>query len=466
MKTIFKLSILSKLILVVMFALCLVNALIHNPYVGYDAGDVVAYIETLAEGRLPEIEDSDEFFAPPLPFVIPALFYGVFNLSLFLTLKLAQIINVFLALGSALVVVRISDRTSRAKHAYQDLTLIALLTLPVWYKSHAHIRAEPYLVFFILLYVEQMIDLWKYRVNPIRFSLLSGAYFGAALLSRQWGILILPALALFATFLLSVQNERRRRLFRAFALSGIIAFLISGWFYISLLLRFGSMTAFNREPTEQFSLKNKAMSFYVGRGNGKLFSDPIRDSFDNQLIPIFYTETWGDYWQYYLVYGEDVRTNKPVQGDRLYKALQEGSSLTWLQTNRAGIAPYLGRVNLFSILPTAIALLCFGWGTLTTLKYIFNHRHYQDQLHIPFFTTIIISTLIGYLWFLIQYPSPDGDTIKATYILQIFPFLALLIGIAGDRVRDAIPRLYPLYIGVMLLTFIHNLGSVTTRYFS
>ena len=466
MKTFSKLTFLSKLILIVMLVLCFVNALLHNPNVGYDAGDVVAYVETLAQGRLPGVEDSDEFFAPPLPFVIPALFYGVFNLSLFLTLKLAQVINVFLALGSALVVVRISDRTSRANHPYQNLTLITLLTLPVWYKSHAHIRAEPYLVFFILLYVEQLIDLWKERVDPTRFSLYSGALFGAALLSRQWAILILPAVFLFAILLLRIQIERRLLLSKAFALSGVIAFLISGWFYISLFIRFGSLTAFNREPTVKFSLKNKAASFYLGSGNGQLFSDPVRDSFDNQVIPIFYTELWGDYWQYYSVYGEDVRTENPIQGDRLYKALQEDPPPAWLQTNRTAIAAYLGRVNLISILPTAIMLISIGWGLLTSLKCIFDHKNNSGFLHVPLFTTIILSTLIGYLWFLIRYPSPDGDTIKATYVLQIFPFISLLIGFGSDRISDAKSRRFSLIMGLFLFTFIHNLGSVITRYFS
>jgi 4-amino-4-deoxy-L-arabinose transferase-like glycosyltransferase len=320
-------------------------------------------------------------------------------------------------------------------------------------------------VFFILLYVEQSIDLWKDRVNPNRFSLLSGVYFGAALLSRQWGILILPALFFFATLLLRIQNERRRQLFKAFTLSGVIAFLISGWFYISLLVRFGSLTAFNREPTEQFSLKNKARSFYIGSGNGQLFSDPVRDSFDNQLIPIFYTETWGDYWQYYLVNGKDMRTEKTIQGDYLYKALQEVPLPTWLHTNRDEIAPYLGRVNLISIILSGITLLGFGWGLLISIDYLIHHERYPDLLHIPLFTSIILSTLIGYLWFLIQYPSPDGDTIKSTYVLQIFPFAALLVGQFGARISASRPWSYPVTLGLILLTFLHNLGSVITRYF-
>ena len=46
---------------------------------------------------------------------------------------------------------------------------------------------------------------------------------------------------------------------------------------------------------------NPAPSFYLGSGNGNLFSDPIRGAFPNQLLPILYSETWGDYWGYFVV---------------------------------------------------------------------------------------------------------------------------------------------------------------------
>jgi F0F1-type ATP synthase membrane subunit a len=97
---------------------------------------------------------------------------------------------------------------------------------------------------------------------------------------------------------------------------------------------------------------------------------------------------------------------------------------------------------------------------------MFNPTRYPDLLHIPLFTTIILSTLIGYLWFLIQYPSPDGDTIKATYVLQIFPFMALLIGSVGARLSESNSRIYPFIFSLFVFTFVHNLGSLFSRYIS
>ena len=331
----------TKLLLLGLLIVGLINAFLHDPHVGYDADDYATYIETLASGRLPGIEDSGEFFTPPIPFLTPAILSAILNLHPELVLKLAQIINVLLALGSALVLVRISDRITSGDPKARNLSLAFLLTLPVFYKSHAFVRAEPYLLFFILLYIEQLVILPKERVNPLVFSIYSGILFGAVLLARQWGILILPGVFLYALLLMVTQKERRKILFLSFAFSGVIAFIVSGWFYLSLFNRYGSVTAFNRNPAERFSLKNKPASFYIGIADKELFTDPVRDSFDNQVIPILYAETWGDYWQFFVVFGEDLRSGSPVQADLLYHAIERDHSPAWLQTNRFEIAPYL-----------------------------------------------------------------------------------------------------------------------------
>jgi hypothetical protein len=452
------------ILLIGFLAISLLNAVLHDPYVGYDVGDFIAYIETLSEFRLPGVNDSDEYFTPPLPFVIPALFHSILKTPTYLTLKFAQFINLLLGLGSVLTVIRISNRLSPGDAHFRAFTLISLLSLPVFYKSHALIRAEPYLVFFILLYVEQLIAVGTHEVSPLRHALLGGGFFGAALLSRQWGILILPGVFVYAVVLMVEQKYRWKQLMFAFTYSGIIAFLISGWFYLSLQSRFGSVTAFNREPAERFSLKNKPASFYIGLGNNLLFKDPVRDSFNHQLFPILYSETWGDYWEFFLVYGKDLRTGKPVQGDRLIRAINENQSPAWLQTNRLEIASYLGRVNLVSLIPSAIAFSSFAFCFFQIFTKVEDKEKLLNPAVNTLFTIMILSTFIGYLWFLIQYPTLDGDTIKSTYILHIFPVMALLVGFQGSRLSKRVPWVYPIGIGIFLLIFIHNLGSMLTRY--
>ena len=52
------------------------NAHQVNPRVGYDAPGHLDYAKVLAaEGRLPDEQESHEFFSPPLPYLVPALGY-------------------------------------------------------------------------------------------------------------------------------------------------------------------------------------------------------------------------------------------------------------------------------------------------------------------------------------------------------------------------------------------------------
>ena len=52
------------------------NALTFDTFdmrLGYDARDHELYAVTLAPGRLPDKDDTREFFSPPLPYVLPSL---------------------------------------------------------------------------------------------------------------------------------------------------------------------------------------------------------------------------------------------------------------------------------------------------------------------------------------------------------------------------------------------------------
>lgn len=456
---------LSGLILIGLVVIALYNAFLHNPQIGYDADDYAAYIESLSQGHLPNRGDNDEFFTPPLPFVIPALIKTLTKAPIDIILKVAQLINVLIALGSAWVAMRISDELTGGSAVSRTLTLLFLASLPIYYKTHALVRAEPYLMLLILLYTHRLIQLNKEGVNIQSVSIQSGVFLGLVILSRQWGILILPAVAIYALLLILRRPDRRSELIRGFALSGLIAFALSGWFYLSLLHRYGSLTAFNRDPVERFSLRNKPASFYIGTGNGLLFSDPVRDGFDNQLLPILYSETWGDYWVYFVVYGVDTRSSQPIQGGLFALALEKEGAQTWLQTNRFQIGPYLGRVNLVSLIPTAVCVVSFLIASWALLRgKLFGQDLLTNTPPLLLFISIILTTLLGYLWFLIQYPSTDGDTIKATYILQIFPFLALLIGSVGDKFMRIWPRAIAIIILLLIIVWIHNIPAMLTNW--
>ncbi|MGE5073744.1 MAG: hypothetical protein ACM3MF_09970, partial [Anaerolineae bacterium] len=82
------------------------------------------------------------------------------------------------------------------------------------------------------------------------------------------------------------------------------------------------------------------------------------------------------------------------------------------------------------------------------------------------FALIIACSLVGYWWYLLRYQShgQGGDLIKATHMMQIFPFLGLLGGQFLTEVDRRAPRLWwglMILLGVIAL---HNLPAMITHY--
>ena len=335
----------------------------------------------------------------------------------------------------------------------------------MWVKSFAFIRGEPLLALMTVAAADQALLLADGEGSALRRGSLLGLAFAAMALSRQWGLLAIAGIvgALAAQAMLA--PARRRHTLAALALAVPVLVVGSAWFYVHLDRTQGQATAFNRRPAARFSLSNQPRSFYLGTGLPALFTDPVRTSFTNQLLPTFYSELWGDYECYFLVYGKEPDTGRYVQGHGLEIALADPVSAAKLETNRYTIARYLGRAQLLALIPT-FALLCgLGLGLRRAWSWLAARK---DSAELPLealAVAIILASFAGYLWFLIMYPMPDkGDTIKATYMLQTMPFLALLGAGWKRNLTMRRPRLSRILGAALSLVYLHNAGLLFTRY--
>ena len=75
-------------------------------------------------------------------------------------------------------------------------------------------------------------------------------------------------------------------------------------------------------------------------------------------------------------------------------------------------------------------------------------------------------TLLGYAWFLLRYQSAaqGGDLIKATYLLQVFPPLALLAGSFIDRLWDRRPKVWTAAGAALCCIFVVEIPAFVTHY--
>jgi hypothetical protein len=136
-----------------------------------------------------------------------------------------------------------------------------------------------------------------------------------------------------------------------------------------------------------------------------------------------------------------------------------------LETNRHKINAYLARINGLSLFPTALYVTGLLFGVTHLWRLIRNRKNTDNTVAFSLCTLLIGASLLGYLWFVIRYPRPGkGDTIKATYMLQIFPFVFILVGGVLDGVRRHSKLAYTATLALLALVFAHNLPVVITRY--
>ena len=427
------------------------NIYVYDPLYGYDARDHYYYIDYFAmylpdKINLPSIEDSKEFFSPPLPYLVPS-FVVVFCRNIIESSNyvedcrpslalITQIFQTFMFFGTLFIYSKI------IKKMYKDINfshfLLIVLLLTVNYRTFLMIRGEPYIIFFqaLCLMIIYNFLLFEKKADVKNFIFL-GVLIGLIGLSKQWGFLLFPSY-FFLYFYLKNKDIRKNYL-KFLILAFFIGFIICGWFYVGLLLDYGSFTAFNKEPTP-LRFDNQPLSFYFSfELNDLLFKNPIRPNFDNQLFPILYSDLWGDYWGYFsfILKGWEYGRFQPTVG------------------------AYLGRVNLVSIFPTFLLIL----GTVFSFKKIVKTKKNTQDIFQIFILFSSLITFVGYLWFLIKYPEkPSGDTIKATYVIQMFHLMVFMCFDYLNELKKKNERVYNIIFILLFLIYLHNIPAMVTNY--
>lgn len=445
-------------LLLAMHAVALANAVLHPPEIAYDAEAHLSYAMVLGEGRLPTRAETYEYFAPPLAYALPALTHAA-EWSYRASAKAGQLLNVALSLGIALGLLRLCRVAAPAEPWLGPCALGLLAILPVYYKSLAQpIRSEVWLALLAVLLAWRLVlvvDAHRLTAREASLLVLLG---GGLLLARQFGAFVLVAAGVFLLGGAARRRPLRRPAVMSIAALALGAIALAGWFYVHLYLAYRSPMVYARRSPGR-GLRNQAPSFYFGTGDGQLFTLPLRPAFPNQLVPIFYAETWGDYWQYFVVWGRTPQ--RVLSGQYLEGTLHRAPER--VVTNRPEMGRYLGRVARLALLPSAVLLAGFCYGFAALVRWM---RHASTRDAAAALAALIVAvTAVGYFYFLVQYPArPLGTTIKATYVLHAFPFLALLGGYALVALRQRRRTAWRLVVAALVAVGLYAAGAMVTRY--
>jgi hypothetical protein len=448
------------LLFVLINALVLLNAVVHNPKIGYDASQHLKYATTLAKGQLPTPVDTHEFFSPPLPYLPTALLWATLDAGgrdgrAEIVLKLAQAFQVCCSVVFTLALVKIA-RLVRGGGVFLPAAALGFIgLLPTYYRTFAMIRGEPLLATLALLATYLAIRTFAVRRPTMRAGALLGITLGLAVLSRQWAFFLLPALGAIGLWRLIADAGNRGATLRAGLVVLAMFALVGGPFYLHLQQTYGSVRAFNRDPQTEEDASPPHETLPAAEALRAMVTHPVRDVFAGHPILLFYADVWGDYWQYYLVYATD-RPGHYVRAG----AVARTAEVRGKGNNYRTMSSYLGRVCAAGSVPTALAVAGFIGGIVALRRVNLDGR----SVVLPTLSLSIVTTIAGYAWFVMSYPNDAGDTIKASYPLQLYGPLAILAGAVLTQVYARSPRVAWVFVGVLMVVTIHNLPACVSRY--
>ena len=442
------------------------NALTHEPLVGYDVPDHVAYAQVLAKGHLPGPKESREFFSAPLAYAPPAVMAAVSGEDRPRGVGRAwQVLNVFysvtLCVALAAATARLVPPDGRWARFAPAAAVAILGTLPVYYKTFAQARSEPLLATLAVVALLAAIQMCRKPGGKAWRWAAFGFLVGLLPLTRQWGVFAAAPLGLVAAAYAFARLPYKAAVGRV-ALAVAVSGVTCGWFYLTLQYRFGSMTAFNQEP-QSFDLKKHPRDAYLDWPLAKMANDPTRPNLKYRFGPVLYSDFWGDYWGYFLLYSKRAPDDKDGRyyTGRDAERQRAGGRLPE-RTNYDVMPAYLGRVNVVSVLPSLILLAGVGWGLIAGLVAL---RHRPDLAAGRLMATgVVLLTFAGYFWFVVSYTDDKTDEIKASYLLQLVPCLALLTAAMLASLARRHPRLAVAAVAVLALAAVHNARAFWSVY--
>jgi len=445
------LNILVSFLVVISVSIFFLNIFSYDPRNGYDGDAHYLYVKFLTMNlpdnfKLPGIQDTYEFFSPPLAYIFPSL-VGVLcrnvisssdyeNECYIFQDNFTQFFQLLIFVGLIFMYVKISNKLFPKDSRYRNTVLILLICLAPNYKAFMMFRGEPYLTFLITLMIYFLIQLYQdeKKLNIINF-LFFGLLIGLVALSRQWGFLFFPCVVFF-TFI-SRKILPFKKTFSLFIFSSIVGFIISGWFYLNLYNQYGTFAKFNLEPNT-LSILDLIRITYINVNIGDLFTNPTRSSSLKGLFPIFYADLWGDYSAHfsyldYKLYGRDLK-----------------------------FETYLGRVSLISIYPSFLII----YGLIKLSIDLFNKKIDLISTTQKVIIFNVVTTWLFYCIWIIKYQFINGNIIggvSPVYMLQLVNLFPFIGGLASMAIYKKYPNFYKINILILSFIFLHNIGVFYLR---
>ncbi|HEY6069188.1 MAG TPA: glycosyltransferase family 39 protein, partial [Gaiellaceae bacterium] len=305
-----------------------------------------------------------------------------------------QVLDALAGLGVVVLAGLIARELFPRSRGVQVGALAVAALTPVLTRTSVMYHPEPLATFLAVggLYVVVR-GLARDRLGPWTGG-AAGLLFGLATLTRTWALALAGA-SILALVWRGRLGGGRAPGWTALSLLAVTLALSLPWF-VNQAVNHGSPFAFNRPAPKQSFFSRRPAWFYTSLDVGTVFTHPYATNYLNHLWPVMYSDWWGDYWRYFDIPYENIST--PPLLPRRYEHPRVLQSYVGLLPSLLAVAGLVGLA--FTGIRRRAPVLVVVAGSVVLLG-------------------------LQFLVFQIAYPHPDGDTIKATYLLNAVAPLAV-----------------------------------------
>ena len=391
------------------------NAFAYPSLGGFDAREHIAYAYDVADGRLPEGGAS---YTPPGFYALAALAIRLGEaLGMDEPEQLAQLLNALCVVGSGVLVLVLARLLLPGRPLARWAALAFFVCSPVVLKTAAMFHPQPLAMLLSLLALTTTAWMVARRDYRLRLWAALALSLAGAQLVRSVSIWVVGVVLVTLVAAAVAQREHRRRIGTALAACALAMVLLPLPWYLHNQST-GGNAVFGRGMSVLSLDSPWPAEFYVDPGLPDVITHPQRAELGVGLVPILYAETWGDFfgiWSWGTARHE----------------------LTSAVDRRLALQSIVG-------LPlTALALA--GWFALAALT-LSRWREAPERLVAALVPLVGLAAVVYYAT---RSYRPDGDTVKALFLLPAVPFWALSFGFAVDVLVERSRR-----VGLVVLAFL------------
>ena len=403
------------------------NAFTYPPVSGFDAEPGIQYAERLVgEWRIPT--ELKNYYTPPGFFLLAgeAMRLGRW-LGVEEPARMGQLLNGILTVATAVLLTILCSIVFPGRPWLRCAALGFFVSIPVVLKTGAMFHPQPLVAFLATLSLVLAARMLSARRYGLAAAVVLGLVVGAGQLVRSVGIWTLGVVCIALLVAAVARPDERRAAVRALVVVGVVGSLVALPWYVYLQTRY-SNPIFGRTAAPSSAvvkpnlvpgvsaapapfrllaavptLPSTRLWFYVDPGLPAVITAPHRGMLAPGFWPVLFTDTWGDYygiWRWGSV-------QKPMT-----------SSIE----NRLTVQTVAG------VLPTFLAA-----AGLLALAGLAAARVRSRPEILPVVLMPLVA-LAGTLYYAYSYPTVDGDTVKALFLLPAVPAFAICFGFAVETI--------------------------------